>query len=69
MALSKEKFYQLFPICCEFGDEMKAEFGKDQVKITFAQEQKRRIGKQGKKGVQPNIHTFVMEKKIKKGKR
>lgn len=48
--MDKKEVRALFPLCCEFADPVRNEFG-DGVKMVYAEENGRKIGKQGSHGV------------------
>jgi hypothetical protein len=48
--VDKKEVRVLFPVCCEFADLVRDEFG-DGVKMVYAEENGIKIGKQGKPGV------------------
>ncbi|HMU64813.1 MAG TPA: hypothetical protein PKD35_09030 [Nitrosomonas sp.] len=48
--MDKKEVRALFPNCCEFADLVRNEFG-DGVKMIYAEENGRKIGKQGSHGV------------------
>ncbi len=48
--MDKKEVRALFPLCCEFADLVRNEFG-DGVKMVYSEENGSKIGKQSKRGV------------------
>ena len=48
--MDKKEVRALFPLCCEFADLVRNEFG-DGVKMVYAEENESKIGKQSSDGI------------------
>jgi len=64
---TKEAMRQNFPLCCEGADQIRETLGDEcPIRMVYAAENGKEIGRKSKEGVAPNLHTFVVEKKRKR---